>query len=124
METEQQYTHIRHKHLLEQLCAPAKFISHRRSQRRLHPREALVRIQGVQDSAQASKYVGNEVEMFRIYTDRTGTERAKSVQGYVVKVHGGRGVVVCRFVRNLSPTEINTRVYVKLCKAEAYYCEE
>lgn len=77
------------------------------------------------------KYVGKEAEMFKVYTrkGKDGDERrgekyvehlCKAVKGRVVKAHGNSGVVVCRFERNLSPTEVNTRVYVKLYGAIEY----
>lgn len=119
----------------------AKFISHRRALRRLHPREALVRIDGVRDGASASRYVGLEAVLVKAYDHcvkdadnymsslvvRTGTfipenssMRLKMVVGRVVKVHGNQGVVVCRFERNLAPVEINSTVYVRLSRAIEY----
>merc|ERR1711915_55094 len=51
--------------------APAKFISHRRGQRRLHPKEALVRIENVLTTEQAQKYVGLECMLGKVYDSRT-----------------------------------------------------
>ncbi|ELA46454.1 hypothetical protein VCUG_02049 [Vavraia culicis subsp. floridensis] len=114
-----QYAFVKQHLLKDTLSALGKFVSHRRAQRRLHPSECLVRVDHVHSKDEAQKYVGNEVELFKMYV-KDSNNVVKSVKGRVVKVHGRRGVVICRFDRNLSPTEINTRVYVKLCKAEEY----
>ncbi|KRH91999.1 hypothetical protein M153_15234000619, partial [Pseudoloma neurophilia] len=56
---------------LSQTTISAKFIGHRRAQRRLHPREALVRIDNVDSKEAAEKYVGLECFLGKVYDSKT-----------------------------------------------------
>ena len=60
---------------ISQATIPAKFISHRRAQRRLHPNEALVRIEHVDSAEKATRYVGLECMLGKVYDSCTKLTR-------------------------------------------------
>lgn len=100
------------------VSVPATFVSYKRSQRRVYVRYALLRIENVATRAQAERYVGNAVEMY-IPKEKVQASGYKErvVKGYIHRVHGDSGVVRARFVKNLSPGFLGTKVSVKLYKA-------
>merc|ERR1711953_833080 len=132
------------------LCMKGKVISHRRGQRRLHPKEALVRINRVDTTSAEENYVGNEVLLVKVYDNNSiftkqgqrnakitqddeikslklttntftdKTEKVKLIKGRILKENAPKGVVVVRFDRNLAPVEMNLAVYVRMCRAEEY----
>lgn len=89
------------------LSIPATFVSHKRSQRKIYPRYALLRLPCVKDRQSATKYINNAVH----YT-RNGRENV----GVITRVHGNSGVVMGRFKRNLPPQDVGKTVEVKLWK--------
>lgn len=89
------------------LTIPATFVSHKRSQRKIYPRYALLRMPCVKDRESAKKYVNNAV----LYV-RNGKENS----GVITRVHGNSGVVMARFEKNLPPQDIGNTVQVKLWK--------
>ncbi|KAI4292669.1 large subunit ribosomal protein L35Ae [Pancytospora philotis] len=93
---------------------PAIFVSHKRSQRRIHPRYALLEISGVKDRNTAENYMNNAVYM--CWTNKEG-ELVEN-RGVIRKHHGNRGTVRAVFQRNLNPKSIGQTVYVKLYKVE------
>lgn len=106
---------LKKKQLKEMTCMKSQFISHRRSQRRIYPQFAILRIENVNTREAAKKYIGHAVELFKVYE---GMEKESSVEGTIVRVHGNSGCVIAKFSRNLSPIEIGSTVYVKLYKSD------
>ncbi|KAI5180321.1 large subunit ribosomal protein L35Ae [Nematocida sp. AWRm80] len=100
------------------LSIPAVFISFKRSQRTMHERYALLRIENISSKEQAQKYIGRAVEM---YIPKTKVQlsgfKERVVRGYIHATHGNQGVVRARFEKNLSATFLGTNVYVQLYKA-------
>ena len=93
---------------------PATFVSHQRSQRKLHPRFALLKINNVGDREAASKYLGNAVYMH--WHNKEG-ELVEN-HGVIRKHHGNKGVVRAIFERNLNPKALGQTLYVKLYKVD------
>lgn len=93
---------------------PATFISHQRSQRRLHPRYALLEINNVKDRSTAEKYMRNAVYM--CWTNKEG-ELVEN-RGVIMKHHGNKGIVRAIFERNLNPKALGQTVFVKLYKMD------
>lgn len=89
------------------LAIPAIFVSHKRSQRKIYPKYAILKINNVKDRDTAKKYVSNCVEYVR---------NGKKNIGVITRAHGNSGVVLARFKRNLPPQDIGNEVGVKLWK--------
>ncbi|KAG0436287.1 60S ribosomal protein L35a [Dictyocoela muelleri] len=108
---------LKKQQLKEMTCMKSQFISHRRSQRRIYPQFAILRINNVHSREAAKKYIGHAVELYKVYE---GMKEESSVEGTIVRVHGNSGCVIAKFTRNLSPIEIGSTVYVKLYKSDDY----
>lgn len=93
---------------------PATFVSHQRSQRRLHPRYALLEIHNVRSRTAAQNYMDNAVYM--TWTNKDGETFEN--YGVIRKHHGNKGVVRAIFERNLDPKAVGQTVYVKLYKID------
>lgn len=93
---------------------PATFVSHRRNQRKLNPRFALLKINNVTDSTVAQKYVKNAVSFF--WKNKDGEVFENS--GMIRRTHGNKGIVRAVFEKNLAPQAVGQTVYVKLYKLE------
>ncbi|KAM0675483.1 60S ribosomal protein L33B [Gurleya vavrai] len=100
-------TEIKQEELISRITIPSVFISHKRSQRRLYPKYALLRIEPVKTRDAALKYVGNCVEFVR---------NGKRNLGRVTRAHGNSGVIMARFKTNLAPQDVGKTVNVKLYK--------
>lgn len=108
---------LKKQHLKDLTCMKAIFVSHRRSQRKIYPQFAILKIENINDRESAMRYIGHEVELFKVYE---GMKEESSVEGVITRVHGNSGKVIARFSRNLSPLEVGNRVYVKLYKSSDY----
>lgn len=93
---------------------PATFVSHKRSQRKLRPRYALLEIDNVKCRATAENYINNAVYMSWITKEGELVEN----RGIIRKHHGNKGVVRAIFERNLNPKAVGQTVYVKLYKVD------
>ncbi|KAM0677124.1 60S ribosomal protein L33B [Binucleata daphniae] len=93
--------------LTKKLTIPSIFVSHKRSQRKLYPKYALLRVEPVKSREAALKYVGNCVEFVR---------NGKSNLGRITRAHGNSGVVMARFKTNLAPQDVGKTVNIKLYK--------
>ena len=100
--------------LLDEMTIKGTFLSHRRGQRRLHPKQALLKIENVYSRENAERYVRNAV----VFTyERPDGERV-DIEGTIKAVHGNSGAVRASFERNLKPKAQGQRVYIKLYKRE------
>lgn len=100
-------TEIKQQDLASRLSIPSTFVSHKRSQRRVYPRYALLKIESVVTREAAQRYIGNCVEFVR---------NGKSNFGRVTRAHGNSGIVMVRFKTNLAPQDVGKNVNVKLYK--------
>lgn len=109
----------------ERIAIPATFISFKRSQRTVHPRYALLKMDNVTTKEQAEAYIGRAVEL---YIPKTKVQlsgyKERIVTGYIHRVHGNSGIVRARFEKNLSPSFIGSYVYVQLYKANPNYFQK
>lgn len=121
--TEQEYLDMVERR--NRVSIPATFISFKRSQKKVYPRYALLRIDKVTTKEQAEKYIGNAVEMYipKTKVQLTGFKE-RIVMGYIKRTHGNSGVVRARFEKNLCPKYIGSLVYVKLFKANINYFQK
>ncbi|KAI5170262.1 large subunit ribosomal protein L35Ae [Pancytospora epiphaga] len=92
----------------------ATFVSHQRSQRRLHPRYALLEINNVHNREAAQNYMNNAV--YISWTNKNGETFEN--YGVIRKHHGNKGAVRAIFERNLDPKAVGQTVYVKLYKVD------
>lgn len=99
---------------LENTTVKGTYVSHRRGQRRLHPTQALLKIDNVHSKEQAAAYLNNAVLFY--YTRPDG--EAVYNNGYIKAVHGNKGAVRAIFERNLAPKAQGQRVFIKLYKVE------
>ncbi|KAI5171374.1 large subunit ribosomal protein L35Ae [Nematocida sp. LUAm3] len=121
-------TETEYKQMVEargRVSIPATFISYKRSQRKVYPRYALLRIENVTTKEQADKYLGRGVEM---YIPKTKVQpsgyKERVVMGYISRTHGNSGVLRARFEKNLSASYLGTQVYVKLYMANTNYFQK
>ena len=69
-----------------------------------YERQVLIRVDGVNDSREASRLIGWRV----LYRDNKGNE----YRGKIVRVHGGKGVVIAVFKPNLPGQARGGNVYI------------
>lgn len=91
------------------------FLGFRRTQRKLHPKYALLKINNVGNRQQAELYIDNAV--YFSWNNRKG-ELVEN-RGVIKSVHGNKGVVVATFQRNLNPAFVGHIVNVKAYKMDA-----
>lgn len=99
---------------LAQTTVPATFVSHQRTQRKLHPRYSLLEINNVKNRQAAEKYIHNAVYM--CWRNKQG-ELVEN-HGVIRKHHGNKGIVRAIFERNLNPKAVGQTVFVKLYKVD------
>ncbi|ORD94598.1 ribosomal prt L35A [Enterospora canceri] len=99
---------------LESIHILGTFVSHRRGQRRLHPKQAILTIDSVYDRETAQKYVRNGV----LFTYTRPEGDVVNIHGFIKAVHGNKGAVRATFERNLNPKAQGQRILVKLYKIE------
>ncbi|OQS53642.1 rpl35a [Ecytonucleospora hepatopenaei] len=100
--------------LLEKTTIKGTFVSHRRGQRRLHPKQAILTIDNVYSKDSAEKYLKNAV----LFTYTRPEGEVVRIQGRIMAVHGNKGAVRATFERNLNPKAMGQRVFIKLYKVE------
>ena len=93
---------------------PATFVSHQRTQRKLHPRYALLEINNVKTREAAASYLNHAVYM--CWTNKHG-EHVEN-HGVIRKHHGNKGIVRAIFERNLDSKAVGQTLYVKLYKVD------
>ncbi|KAK4537940.1 hypothetical protein CDCA_CDCA15G3965 [Cyanidium caldarium] len=94
-------------------------LGYRRSQRRQHPQQARVQIEGVKTRQDTVFYAGKRVAyVYKAKTEkhtRKGTlTRHRCIWGKIIGAHGNTGVVRVKFARNIPPSAFGKRVRVML----------
>ena len=79
-------------------------IGYRRGSNTQYEGQVLIRVDGVRDKGAAGRLVGWRV----LYRDRHGNV----YRGRIVRVHGGKGVVIAVFKPNLPGQAIGGNVYI------------
>ncbi|KAL6121205.1 ribosomal prt L35A [Nucleospora cyclopteri] len=107
-------TQSERENFLHSLHVFATFVSHRRSQRRLHPKQNILKIDHVLDREAAMNYINNAV----LFTYKNKEGEIVNIKGRIMACHGNKGAVRAAFEKNLNPKAVGQRVYVKLYKVE------
>lgn len=99
------------------LWVKAKFLGFRRGREIQRPGQALLKIEGVNDSLAAKYYWGKRaVFIFKAPTAQQGS-KFRTIWGRVTKSHGGKGVVIARFKPNLPSRAMGATIRVMLYPA-------
>merc|ERR1712054_755084 len=84
------------------------------SQAKQYNHTSLIKIQGVDDTADLKFYMGKKIMyMYRTKTEKDGT-RFRVMWGKVCAPHGTSGTVRCKFRNNLPPSAIGAPVRIML----------
>ena len=96
------------------LWVKSKFLGFRRGREIQRPNQALLKIEGVNDSEAAKYYMGKRVVyIYKAQTKAQGT-KFRTIWGRISKSHGGKGVVVGRFSPNLPARAMGATLRVML----------
>lgn len=79
-------------------------VGYRRGSNTQYENQVLIRVDGITSRSGASRLIGWRV----VYRDGKGN----TYNGRIVGVHGGKGIVVARFNRNLPGQSIGGNVYI------------
>ena len=95
------------------LWAKAVFLGFRRTRNTQQTNQALVKIEGVNDTVAAQWYLGKRVcQISRAQNADKGKFRTS--WGRVSRAHGTNGVVICKFANNLNPRAMGQTIRVFL----------
>ena len=109
--------HTQYKRAPVRLWVKAKFLGFRRGKEIQRPGQALLKIEGVNDSVSSKYYWGKRaVFIFKAPTSQQGT-KFRTIWGRVTKAHGGKGVVIARFKPNLPSRAMGATIRVMLYPA-------
>ena len=96
------------------LWQKAAFLGFRRSKVQQNENQALLKIQGVNDSKYATFYFGKRVAyIYKAHTLKQNT-KYRAIFGKICRAHGSNGVVIARFNTNLPPRAIGSTLRVFL----------
>ena len=96
------------------LWVKAKFLGFRRSREVQQPNQALLKLEGVNDSDATRFYFGKRVcYIYKAATKRQGT-KFRTIWGRIARAHGKNGVVIAKFCPNLPARAIGATVRVML----------
>lgn len=96
------------------LWVKGKFLGFRRSKEVQKPNQALLKIEGVNDTCAANFYHGKRcVYIYKAPTKRLGT-KFRTIWGRVAKSHGGKGLVIARFSPNLPARAMGSTIRIML----------
>ena len=96
------------------LWVRAKFVGFRRGQREQHEHQALLNLEGVNDTKAATYYFGKRVAyVFKAKTIKKNT-KYRVIWGRIFKAHGHNGLVRAMFKRNLPAGAMGTTLRVML----------
>merc|ERR1711988_1117245 len=84
------------------------------SQAKQYNHTSLIKIQGVDDTADVKFYLGKKIMyMYRTKTEKDGT-RFRVMWGKVCRAHGTSGIVRAKFKNNLPPSALGAPVRIML----------
>ena len=96
------------------LWVKSKFLSFRRSRELQSPNQALLKIEGVNDTEAAKYYFGKRcVYIYKAPSTKQGT-KFRTIWGRICKAHGMKGVVIARFNPNLPARAMGSTIRVML----------
>ena len=96
------------------LWVRSKFLGFRRNRDNQHANQAILRLEGVNDSQSAKYYLGKRcVYIYKAPTYHQGS-KFRTIWGRIGRVHGGKGGVIARFSPNLPARAIGATVRVML----------
>ena len=96
------------------LWVKSKFLGFRRNREVQRPNQALVKIEGVNNTKDTSYYLGKRVAyIYKAPTERNGT-KFRTIWGRVSRAHGNSGVVLARFSPNLPSKAMGRTLRVML----------
>jgi len=83
----------------------ALIVSFKRGRHLIHPKQAIIKIAGIEDKGKAGALIGKKV----VYKTTGG----KEMTGSIIRVHGGNGLVRARFDKGLPGQAIGQEVTLK-----------
>ena len=96
------------------LWVKAKFLGFRRSRQIQRPNQALLKLEGVNDSDATRFYFGKRVcYIYKALTKQQGS-KFRTIWGRISTTHGKSGAVIARFSPNLPARAIGATVRVML----------
>ena len=96
------------------LWVRSKFLGFRRNREIQKPNQALLKIEGVNESKVTNYYLGKRcVYIYKAATEKQGS-KFRTIWGKIVKSHGGKGVVIARFSPNLPAQAMGATIRVML----------
>lgn len=103
---------------LDRLYSRATFLGYRRGISLQNTNQGLLRVEGVKTKEDAKWYLGKRVAYVyrgkKALKEQGKTTKFRSIQGKVIAVHGGNGVVRASFHHNLPGQAIGKLVRVML----------
>ncbi|WFD34021.1 60S ribosomal protein L33A [Malassezia cuniculi] len=99
---------------MTRLYSKGRIMGHQRGKRNSHPNTTLVKIEGVENTKDATFYLGKRIAyVYRAPTEVRGT-RIRVIWGRVTRTHGNSGVVRTKFSHNIPPHAFGASVRVLL----------
>ncbi|MFA5406553.1 MAG: 50S ribosomal protein L35ae [Candidatus Nanoarchaeia archaeon] len=83
----------------------ALIVSFKRGRHLIHPRQAIIKVSGIEDKRKAGALVGKKI-VFK-------TKSGRLMTGVITKAHGGNGLVRARFDKGLPGQAIGQEVTLK-----------
>lgn len=90
--------------MAEQRVHTGIVVGYRRGSNTQYESQVLIRVDGVTGRSEASRLIGWRV----VYRDSKGNV----YNGRIVGVHGGKGIVIARFNKNLPGQSVGGNVYI------------
>ena len=79
-------------------------LGYRRGRKTQKTNQMIIQVNGVENKDKASALIGKKVKFT--------TESKKTIDGEVTRIHGGKGLVVARFVKGLPGQSFNKEVEI------------
>lgn len=103
------------------LYSKGRIMSHQRGKRNLHPGTTLVKIEGVENTKDATFYLGKRIAYVYRGTNEVRGTRIRVIWGRVTRTHGNSGVVRTKFSSNIPAHAFGSSVRVLLYPSNSAY---